>query len=112
MARAPSPAWRERRWQRMVTVGAAMRSLEPFIMSGEPIRECTHTDAKGETRIVALSDGRGAYRILLIGLGRDNEATLKLPLGLSRLRSRCGLTKGTGVDRTFVGREFSCDILE
>ncbi len=112
MERAPSPAWRERRWQHMVNVGAAMRSLEPFIMSGEPIRECQHKDIKGETRIVALSNGKGAYRILLIGLTRDNEATLKLPLALSRLRSRCGLTKGSGVDRTFVGREFSCDILE
>ena len=68
--------------------------------------------AKSETRIVALADGKGTYRILLVGLGRDNEATLKLPPALSRLRSRCGLTKGTGVDRTFVGREFSCDILE
>lgn len=112
MARAPSPAWRERRWQRMVNVGAAMRSLEPFIMSGEPIRECTHADVKGETRIVALADGKGAYRILLIGLGRDNEATLKLPPALSRLRSRCGLTQGDGVNRTFAGREFTCDILE
>ncbi len=73
-----------------------LRDLEPFIMSGRPIEQVPHKDAKGRTRVVRMSDGKGGWRVLAIGLGMDNECTFTLPDG--RVHS-------------FKGGEFSCSIL-
>ena len=73
-----------------------LRDLEPFIMSGVPPEEIAHKDAKGRSRVVRMSDGKGGWRVLAIGLGMDNESTFKMP---------------DGRDGSFKGGEFSCAIL-
>lgn len=112
MLKTPVPGWPEKRWEYMKSIAKTFRSLEPFITSGiKPVR-VAHTDVKGEHRIVALSDGKGAYRVLVIGLRNDNEATFALPAAYGKLKSRCGMTEVKDGTYVFRGREFSCDVLE
>ena len=105
--KCPIPEWIPRRWEAIVNVAAALRSLEPFIMSGDAIRQVAHTDVKGSHRIVVLSDGKGRHRVLVIGLTRNNEATFTLPAEYGKLSSRCG----NGIWH-FEGPEFTCDTLQ
>ena len=94
--RGPYPERYEIRKQAMLRNIRKLRALEPFIMSGEMIEVLSHKDIKGRTRIVKMSDGKGAWRVIVIGLGVDNEATFTLPDGRAH---------------TFKGGEFSCEIL-
>ena len=74
-----------------------LKSLEPFIMSGKPIEVVAHKDAKGRTRVVKMVDGKGAWRVIAIGLAKDNECTFTLP---------------DGHIRKFKGGEFSCEVFK
>ena len=73
-----------------------LKSLEPFIMSGRSIEVLPRKDIKGRTRVVKMSDGKGAWRVLVIGLAMDNECTFTLPDGRPYM---------------FKGGEFSCKVL-
>ena len=73
-----------------------LRDLEPYIMSGKPIEVLQHTDVKGRTRAVALEDAKGGKKVLVIGLGMENECSVVLP---------------DGKQHKFKGGEFSCEIL-
>ena len=91
----PVPELYDKRWEAMKSVGRTLRSLEPFIMSGRPIVEVPHKDVKGRTRLVLLTDADGRKVVIAIGLKRDNECTFTLP---------------DGRERTFRGKDFSCEI--
>ena len=94
--RGPYKERYEIRKQAMLRNIRKLRDLEPFIMSGVPPEEIAHKDAKGRTRVVKMSDGKGGWRVLAIGLGMDNECTFSLP---------------DGRNHSFKGGEFSCAIL-
>ena len=110
--RGPFPEWYDLRWKRLCGVVAAMKSLEPFIMSGRGVRELKHEDRHDRTRVVALSDGKGDHRILVIGLGADHETAIELPPKSRRFASRCGNVEFIDGKYIFKGREFTCDILQ
>lgn len=112
MYRGPIPEWIPLRRERVRRVVADLWTLEPFILSGEPVREIAHVDRRGKTRIVALSDGKGAYRVLVIGVKRDNDCTFTLPPEYGALRPRKGNVKLSDGVYSFTAREFTCDILE
>ena len=94
--RGPYPERYEVRKQAMLRNIRKLRELEPFIMSGRAIEELPQNDAKGRTRVVKLQDVNGAWRVLVIGLGTDNEASFTLPDGRKHV---------------FKGGAFSCEIL-
>ena len=73
-----------------------LKELEPYIMSGKPIEVLPRKDVRGRTRAVALEDAKGGKKVLVIGLGIDNECSVTLP---------------DGSKHTFNGKEFSCEIL-
>ena len=108
----PVPEYREPRWAAMVEIAKVLRSLEPFIMSGEKIVDLSHADKADETRVVALSDGRGGRRIIVCGLGQKHEATFTLPAEYGKPKSRLGHVTCANGTYTFTGGPFSCDILE
>ncbi len=110
--RCPVKEWIPRRWENVCRAGKCLRDLEPFIMSGEPIVELARRDAKGRTRVVAMSDGKGAHRVLVIGLEQDHETTFELPASFGALKSRCGNVVRQGGTYVFRGPDFSCDVLE
>ena len=85
-----------RRWEEMKSVGRTLRSLEPFIMSGRPIREVPHKDLKGRTRLVQMTDAAGRKVVIAVGLKRDSECTFTLP---------------DGRERAFRGKDFSCEVI-
>ena len=106
------PEWIPQRREYLRNIAKVMRSLEPFIMSGEKIIEIPHKDLKGQTRVVALTDGKGNYRILVIGLTKDNEAEFELSPDFGSLTSHTKLTENKNGIWTFKGKAFSCDLLE
>ena len=108
----PVPEYREARWAAMVEIAKVLRSLEPFIMSGEPIVDLAHADKADETRVVALSDGKGGRRVIVCGLGQKHEATFTLPAEYGKPKSRLGHVTCANGTYTFTGGPFSCDILE
>ena len=112
MYRGPIPEWIPLRRERVRKVVADLWTLEPFILSGEPIEEIAHVDTRGKTRIVALADGKGSYRVLVIGVKRDNACTFTLPAKYGRLRPRKGNVKLSDGVYSFASREFTCDILD
>lgn len=107
----PFPEWVEKRRAAFVNIAKVMRSLEPYILSGNTIEEVKHKDVKGKTRIVALKDGKGKYTVLIIGLRGNNEAVFTLPAKYGKLAPHTGLTKGKGNTFTFKGKAFSCDYM-
>ena len=59
-----------------------------------------------------MTDGKGASRILVIGLDYDNDASFRLPTGCEKLRPVFGLaTVENGVCRFKAGK-VSCDLLK
>ena len=108
----PVPEYREARWAAMVEIAKVLRSLEPFVMSGEKIVDIHCSDKADETRVVALSDGEGNRRVIVCGLGRKHEATFTLPVGCGKLKSRLGHVTEQNGTYTFAGGPFSCDVLE
>ena len=92
----PVPELYEKRWEAMKSVGRTLRSLEPFIMGGRPIKEIPHKDVKGRTRVVQMTDEFDRSVVLAIGLKADNECTFTLP---------------DGRERTFRGKDFSCEVI-
>jgi len=110
--RCPIKEWIPKRWEYVCKAGKCLRDLEPFLMSGERIVEVPHVDKKGRTRVVALSDGKGTWRVLVIGIEKDHETTFTLPAEYGALKSRCGKVTCESGTYTFTGKDFSCDILE
>jgi len=105
--------WPLLRWKRFRGVAACLKSLEPFIMSGEKIVELPHVDTKGRTRVVALSDGKGAWRVLAMCVSaEDNACSFTLPAEYGELKSRCGNVKKEAGRYTLAGPAFVCDVLE
>lgn len=111
--RGPVPELYEKRWADVCEMGRILRSLEPFILSGEPIVELPAENVRGQTRAVALSDGQGRRRVLVIGLDYDNEARISLPTDCAGLTSRFGFTTRQA-DGKFLYRAGlrSCDLLQ
>ena len=112
LPRGPFPEREAPRKERAKNVAKALRDMEPFIMSGVPYRPLAHKDLKGSHRVVAWSDGKGGWRVTVVGIRCDNECEFTLPPEYGQLKSRCGLTKFENGKWVFKGREFSCDILE
>ena len=110
--RGPFPEWYEKRWEKVKRVGAAMKDLEPFIVSGKKMLEIDHVDKKGQSRVVALTDGKGGVRVLVYGLTRDNECSFKLPRQFGEMTPTCGNVKRNGELYVYSGKEFTCDILK
>ena len=109
--KGPYPERVETRWQDMCAVGRAMRDLEPCLTSGLVRREIPVTNVRGESRAVALSDGKGGSRVLVYGLDCDNACTFTLPPEIGRCVATCGnVTEADGV-YSYAGREFTCDVL-
>lgn len=108
----PIPGWVEKRKAAFVNIARVLRGLEPYILSGEKIEEIPHKDVKGKTRIAALSNGKGKYAILIIGLTKDNVATFTLPAKYGKLKAHTLLTSGKGNTYTFKGKAFSCDYMK
>ena len=94
--RGPRPEIFEDRKQAMLRNIRKLKDLEPYIMSGRPIVELPCVDKKGRTRAVALEDSQGRKKVLVIGLGLDNECEIVLPNGKKHM---------------FKGKEFSCAII-
>ena len=112
LIRCPIPGWVEKRKAAFVNIAKVLRGLEPFILSGQAIEEIPHKDVKGKTRIVALSNGKGKYSILVIGLTKDNVATFTLPAKYGKLKAHTGLVSGKGNTYTFKGKAYSCDYMQ
>ena len=110
--RCPVKEWIPLRWQRISSVAKVLRSLEPFIMSGRPIVEVPHKDAKEETRVVAMSDGKKHWRVIVVGLGDDHETRFALPKKCMGLKSHYGFISREGDEYVFRAKEYSCDLLE
>ena len=110
--RGPFPEWYAPRWEKMKKVGAALKDLEPFIVSGRKILEIDRTDVKGRSRVVAMTDGNGGVRVLVYGLTRDNECTFRLPKAFGRMAPVCGNVREKDGLYVYSGREFTCDILK
>ena len=110
--RCPVKEWIPLRWERMCRVGKVLRSLEPFIMSGQGIRDVPHRDSKDKTRIAALTDGNGAWRVIVVGLGENHETRFALPAEYGTLKGRCGFVTREGEEYVFRAKEYSCDLLE
>ena len=89
-----------------------MKDLEPFIVSGKKMLEIDHVDKKGQSRVVALTDGKGGVRVLVYGLTRDNECSFKLPGQFGEMTPTCGNVKRNGELYVYSGKEFTCDILK
>ena len=111
----PSPAGDlgPARWARMVNIARTMNALKPFITSGIRRVEVPHVDRGDSTRVVALSDGQGRSRLLVIGLGlkHDCEIDLAQVKGLAG-KSRCGKTTLKDGKAVFRGTGISCDVIE
>ena len=110
--RCPVKEWIPQRWERMCRVGKVMRSMEPFIMSGCPVVDVPHKDAKGQTRVAAMTDGKGAWRVIVVGLEEDHETRFTLPAEYGELKVRCGFVAREGDEYVFRAKEYSCDLLE
>ena len=110
--RGPFPELYEKRWEKVKKVGAAMKDLEPFIVSGRKKLEIDHTDVKGRSRVVAMTDGSGGVRVLVYGLTRDNECKFRLPKAFGRMAPVCGNVREKDGLYVYSGREFTCDILK
>ena len=71
----PVPELYEGRWRMAQEAGRTLRSLEPWIMSANPIVEVPHKDVKGKTRIVKFTADDGRELVVAIGLTPgENEA--------------------------------------
>ena len=81
-------------------------------MSGCPIVDVPHKDAKGQTRVAAMTDGKGAWRVIIVGLEDDHETRFTLPAEYGELKSRCGFVTREGGEYVFRAKEYSCDLLE
>lgn len=100
------------RWAHMKRIAKVLKSLEPFVLSGEGSAEIAATHAKDEARVVALSDGRGNRRVVIVGLGLDHETRFALPDGFGALKSLRGRTAFRDGQYVFTGPNFACDVLE
>lgn len=111
--KCPVKEWIPLRWERVCRVGRVMKEMEPFIMSGHPVAELAHTDAKDPVRVAAFTDGGGRWRVAVVGLGREHETRFALPARYGVLSGVYGLVKreenGTYV---FKGREYTGDLLK
>ena len=94
--RGPYTERYEVRKQAMLRNIRRLRDLEPYIMSGKPVKVLPHTNFKGRTRVVALENAKGEKKVLVIGLGMKNDCSVVLP---------------DGRPHRFKGGEFSCEIL-
>jgi hypothetical protein len=109
--RCPVKEWIPERWKRVCRVGSILREMEPFIMSGRPVEELPHADAKDPVRVAAFTDGAGRRRVAVIGLGREHETRFTLPAEYGKLTGIYGLAVGGDGTYIFRGREYSGDLL-
>ena len=100
------------RWEQMKRIARVLRDLEPFITSGEGIREIPAENAKDEARVVALSDGRGGRRVVVVGLGLDHSTSFTLPKEFGSVKSLRGRVETKDGKCVFTGPNFACDVLE
>lgn len=113
MLKSPDPTLPAKRWERMKSIAKTFKSLEPFITSGIKRVELPHRDVKGKSRVVALSDGKGNRRILIIGLDSDNVCEIdRAQLEGTSHKSRCGLTEIGPEKAVFTGGGISGDVIE
>ena len=109
----PVPELYEKRWADVCEIGRIMKSLEPFILSGKPIVELPVENVRGLTRAVAMTDGKGRHRVLVIGLDYGNEARITLPEGCKALKPRFGFVTPEADGRVlFKAGLRSCDLLQ
>ena len=110
--RCPIKEWIPQRWEKVCRVGKIIKGLEPFIMSGIPVVEILHNDAKDPARVVAFEDGRGRKRVAVIGLGREHDTTFTLPPSYGKLKGIYGLVREENGTYRFSAKEYSADLLK
>ena len=110
--KGPVPELYEKRWEDVKVVGRTMKELEPFILSGHPIEDIPTQRKHGSIRAVRMTDGKGANRILVIGLDYDNDVTFRLPPGCEKLRPVFGNVTMEGDACRFKAGKVSCDLLK
>ena len=81
-------------------------------MSGVPVAELPHRDAKDPVRVVAFADGAGRRRVAVIGLGREHETRFSLPASFGKLNAIYGLTEEKNGEYLFKAKEYSADLLK
>jgi len=109
--RGPIPEWVDRRWTAMCNIAKVFKDLEPFILSGEKIIDVPHKDAKDPVRVAALSDGKGRWRVIVVGLGKNHDTTFTLPASYGQLRGMCGNAVFANGIYTYKAEEYVCDLL-
>ena len=111
--RGPVKELPAKRWEILKSIARTFRSLEPFITSGIRPVEVSHRDVKGRCRVVALSDGRGNRRILVIDLENNSSCEIAAEeLKGTSAKSRCGHTEFADGKAVFVGDVMACDVIE
>ena len=109
--RGPVPEKYAKRWEDVVEVGSVMKSLEPYIISTNPIVELEVEDIKGKTRAVVLTSDDGGKRVLVIGLDYENEARFTLPKDCRELKPAFGNVKlGASGRVNFKTGRRSCEL--
>lgn len=109
--RCPVKEWIPKRWENMCEVGRVIKGLEPFIMSGRTIVDVPHVDKADPVRVAAMTDGKGAWRVIVCGLGRNHETSFTLPAAYGRLKPTRGAVTREGDRYVYRGKEFTCDLL-
>lgn len=107
-----TPARFEQRWPDIRDVATELKQLESFIMSGVDDIPITINQIKGLTRVRCLSDGKGNYRLLAVGVDQRNEAEIILPDELDAFSSKTNAIVKTKNGRyKFIGGGCAYDIL-
>ena len=79
-----------------------LRKLEPFLLSGVPVKKLPVKNVKGEVRAWEFSDGNGGRRIAVVALGpeaAEAEITVEAPEELKSAYEKSELKNGTWIFR-------------
>ena len=100
-------------WQRQIRAGAAVRMLEPYFISSQPVPEIwieNRGKAEVKARLWRTEDGKTALVIVGTG-GGEAEAVITVP-GCDGLKSEFGHTENLGEGKyRFTSKDLASDIL-
>lgn len=89
-----------------------LRELEPFLLSGKPIKKLPVKTIKGDIRAWEFSDNEGGRRIAVLALGpgsAEAEITVGSPEKLKSVYGKSVLKNGKWL---FRGENIDCDIIK
>lgn len=103
----------ERRWQELCRVAAALRSLEPYLMSAAGAPRVEVQAEQGQVVARAFEDERGRTCVLVVGVGPGPAAATLRISAPHALTSRRGNTQALRpTEYRFTGENVCCDMLE